>query len=218
MRRYVVYLRVSTNEQGKSGLGIEAQQRDIDLFLSSYSDVPFEVLGTFQDVGSGADNGRPELQKAMALAKKAKAELLVAKLDRLSRDVEFIAGVIKRADLRVACMPTADKFQLHLYAALAEQEREFISARTKAALAAAKARGVVLGGYREGGIKAANIARSTEADRFAEQVIDVIAPMRSAKMSLVAIAEALTKQGLTGPAGGKWTAMAVKRVIERATT
>ena len=75
MRRYVTYIRVSTKEQGKSGLGLEAQQRDIDLFLQNYSDVPWEIIGAFQDVGSGADNGRPELQKALALVRKTGAEL-----------------------------------------------------------------------------------------------------------------------------------------------
>ena len=85
MRRYVTYVRVSTKEQGKSGLGLAAQQRDIDLFLQNYSDVPWEVIGAFQDVGSGADNGRPELQKALELVRKTGAELLVAKVDRLSR-------------------------------------------------------------------------------------------------------------------------------------
>ncbi|WP_244508577.1 recombinase family protein [Litoreibacter albidus] len=114
MQEYVIYRRVSTKEQGKSGLGLglEAQQRDIDLYLQNYSDVPFEILGTFTDVLSGGNNDRPELAKAMELARKTGAELLVSKLDRLSRKVSFIAQLMedKRITFRVASMPTADAF------------------------------------------------------------------------------------------------------------
>ena len=151
MKQYVIYKRVSTAEQGRSGLGMEAQQRDIELYLNNYSEVPFEILGEFLDVRSGKDDDRPELTKAIALAKRSGAELLVSKLDRLSRRVSFIAALMeeKKLTLRVASMPTADSFQLHIYAALAEQERNFISLRTKAALAEAKSRGQKLGGMRD---------------------------------------------------------------------
>ena len=146
--KYVIYLRVSTKQQGDSGLGLEAQERDIDIFLNSYNKGQFEIIGKFKDVmsGKGSVEERPTFKKAVELAKQHNATLLVAKLDRLSRDVETVARLIKAVDIKVACMPYADKFQLHLYAALAEQERDFISARTKAALQAAKARGVKLGG------------------------------------------------------------------------
>ena len=146
MKRYVIYRRVSTDEQGKSGLGLEAQDRDIRLYLEGYSDQPFEVVAEFTEVASGSDDRRPELTKALDTARKNGAELLVAKLDRLSRKVSFIASLLddRKVQLRVAAMPQADKFQLHIYAALAEQEREFISIRTKAALKEAKARGVKL--------------------------------------------------------------------------
>ena len=142
MRRYVIYTRVSTAEQGKSGLGLDAQDRDIDIYLNTFSEVPWEVVGKFCNIQSGKDDDRPQLRAALALAKRTKAQLLVAKLDRLSRDVEFIAKTMKEADIKVAAMPNADPFQMHIYAALAEKERKFISERTKAALAAAKARGV----------------------------------------------------------------------------
>src|SRR5262245_30196146 len=114
MRRYVTYTRVSTAEQRRSGLGLAAQQRDIDIFLHSYSEVPWEVIGSFSDQGSGADNGRPEFQKALALVRKTGAELLVSKLDRLSRRVSFIARLMedKQIRFRVASMPHADAFQL----------------------------------------------------------------------------------------------------------
>ena len=136
MNKYVLYLRVSSEEQGKSGLGLEAQERDINLFLENYSEQPYEVLGKYVDVQSGGDNDRPELLKAIQLAKKTKSTLLIQKICRISRRVSFIASLIEDKDLdfKVASMPFADKFQLHIYAALAEQERDFISSRTKAAL------------------------------------------------------------------------------------
>lgn len=217
MRKYVVYTRVSTQEQGRSGLGLEAQQRDIEIFLTSYSDVPWEIVGAFLETESGADDDRPELTKALALARKTGAELLVAKLDRLSRKVSFLARLLDDRSLRVrvASMPHADKFQLHIYAALAEQERDFISTRTKAALAAAKARGVKLGGDRVGALDKANAAKAVVAGEFAARINELVGPMRET-MSLAAIAAALTRQGLTAPAGGKWTAKAVSRVLERA--
>ncbi len=165
MRRYVTYFRVSTKEQGRSGLGLAAQQRDIELFLQNYRDVPWEVIGAFQDIGSGADNGRPELQKAVDLVRRTGAELLVAKVDRLSRKVSHLAALLddKAVTIRVASMPHADKFSLHIYAALAEQERDFISLRTKAALQAAKAKGKKLGGYRgnQAAMNASGHARPT---------------------------------------------------------
>ena len=141
------YKRVSSEDQGRSGLGLEAQERDIQLFLENYADTPFEVVGEFLEVQTGTDNTRSQLLAAIDLAKKEKAVLVVAKLDRLSRKVSFIASLMedKELEFRVAQMPFADKFHLHIYAALAEQERDFISARTKAALAAAKQRGVRLG-------------------------------------------------------------------------
>lgn len=150
MKKFVVYYRVSTKKQGDSGLGLEAQQRDIGIYLNQYLNEEYEVIHEVTDVmsGKGEIDARPAFKKAVETAKENGATLLVAKLDRLSRDVETVARLIKMVDFKVACMPNADKFQLHLYAALAEQERDFISQRTKAALEAAKARGVKLGGFR----------------------------------------------------------------------
>ncbi len=180
-RKYVCYTRVSTQEQGRSGLGIEAQRRDIQLFLKNYSDVPYEVVGEFQDIGSGADNGRPELQKAIALAKKAKAELLVAKLDRLSRRLSYVATLMEdpKLKLRVASMPHADKAMLHVYSLVSEMERDFISARTKAALHMAKQRGVKLGGDRHGALARANKVRQRAADEAAAKILQLLEPMRA---------------------------------------
>ena len=133
MKQFIKYYRVSTRSQADSGLGLSAQQRDIDLYLSTYAETPWEVIAEFTDVQSGKDDNRPELQKAMALAEETGATLLIAKLDRISRRVSFISAIMerKKLNLTVATMPNADKFQLHIYAALAEQEREFISLRTK---------------------------------------------------------------------------------------
>ncbi|WP_170428123.1 recombinase family protein [Ruegeria arenilitoris] len=215
-KKYVIYRRVSTAQQGKSGLGLEAQDRDIALFLDNYSDKPFEVLGTFTDVQSGKYADRPELEKAMDMARKHRAELLVSKLDRLSRDVEFIAKTLKDKELtlRVASMPSADKFQLHIYAALAEQERDFISLRTKQALAAAKARGVKLGGMRDATMKR-NEAAKAAADAAAYRVASIIVPMQENGKSLQSIANALNAANVPTPRGKKWAAMSVRNALKR---
>lgn len=216
MRKYVTYKRVSTADQGKSGLGLEAQDRDIAIFLDTYSEVPFEVIGEFTDILSGTDDERPELAKAIDLVKRSEAELLVAKLDRLSRKVSFIATLMDdpKVKLRVASMPYADKFQLHIYAALAEQERDFISKRTKAALAEAKSRGQKLGGLRDKTMKR-NEAVKANAKARAEKVAGIVQPLRSAGKSLREIAEHLDRADVKTARGGTWSASQVKRVLER---
>ena len=216
MKQYVVYKRVSTAEQGRSGLGLDAQERDIRIFLETYSDVPYEVAGEFTDVLSGKDDARPELTKAVDLAKRTGAELLVAKLDRLSRRVSFIAGLMEdpKLSLRVAQMPYADKFQLHIYAALAEQERDFISKRTSAALAEAKRRGTKLGGLRDATMKR-NDAVKANAQRRAEKVEGIIVPLRDAGKTLRAIADELNKASIPTARGGLWQASQVQRTLDR---
>lgn len=216
MKQFVVYFRVSTRRQGDSGLGLDAQRRDIDLYLDTYAEVPFEVLGEFTDIESGANGDRPELWKAIELAEKTGATLLVAKLDRLSRKVSFISTVMdrKRLSLTVATMPHADKFQLHIYAALAEQEREFISLRTKQALALLKGTGK-LGGNR-GNIDKANEAARAVADAHAAKVMDTIRPLRDAGRTLQQIADTLNRSGVTTSRGGKWYPTTVKNVLARA--
>ncbi len=215
-KKYVIYYRVSTQRQGDSGLGLEAQERDIGLFLDAYSDTPFEVIGTFTEVKSGADADRPELAKALDLARKEGAEVLVSKLDRLSRDVAFIANLLKdnRFSFRAASMPHADKFQLHIYAALAEQERDFISLRTKQALAAAKARGVKLGGMRDATMKR-NDAAIAAADAAAQRVAAIVVPMRAANATLQQIADALNAATVPTPRGAQWQPMSVSNALKR---
>src|SRR6056297_3590347 len=157
---FVAYYRVSTQDQGKSGNGLEAQRRDIDLFLSAYACQGASVIAEYTDVASGKHDDprrRPGLSEALAHCRKTGATLLVSKLDRLSRKVLHIAQLLddKTVKFKVVSMPHADAFQLHIYASLAEQEREFISLRTKAALASVKAKGKALGGDRGGAANAA---------------------------------------------------------------
>lgn len=217
MKQYVIYTRVSTEDQGRSGLGLEAQERDIGIYLSSYSEVPYEIAGSFCDRMSGKIDNRPELTKALAMARETGAEMLVSKLDRLSRDVAFIATLLKdkRVAFRVASMPHADKFQLHIYAALAEQERDFISKRTIDALRAAKARGTKLGGLRPGTVARA-AATKAKADAEAGKTIKLIRPLRDAGQNLSQIAAYLNDNRVATSRGGQWTAKQVSRVLERA--
>ncbi|OQM73630.1 recombinase family protein [Manganibacter manganicus] len=211
------YTRVSTEDQGRSGLGLEAQRRDIDIFLSNFSEEPWEVIGEFQDVLSGKNDDRPQLAAALKMVREAGAELLIAKLDRLSRKVSFIANIMedKKVRLRVASMPFADNFQLHIYAALAEQEREFISKRTKAALQIAKEKGVKLGGLRDKTMKR-NEAIQQKAKREAEKVMKIIGPLRQSGQTLATIAGTLNDMEVATSRGGQWTPMQVKRALERA--
>lgn len=217
MRHYVIYTRVSTADQGRSGLGLEAQKRDIDLFLTNYSEVPWEIDGEFRDIQSGGDDDRPQLRIALEQCRRTGAELLVAKLDRLSRKVSFIAQLMddNKLRLRVATMPQADKFQLHIYAALAEQERDFISARTKAALKAAKARGQALGGLRDTTMRR-NEAIQRKASSEAAKLLQIIGPMREAGQTLEKIAATLDSMNVATSRGGRWTAKQVSRVLARA--
>ena len=215
MHQFVIYTRVSTKKQGDSGLGLAAQKRDIQLYLEAYADEPWEVVGEFQDIESGSVGDRPALLEAVVLAEKTGAVLLVAKLDRISRKVSFIAGLMdrKKLNFKVATMPSADKFQLHIYAALAEQEREFISLRTKQALAPLKGTGK-LGGNR-GNIDKANEAARMVANAHASKVLDTIKPLKEAGLTLQQIANTLNKSGVQTSRGGKWYPTTVTNVLKR---
>lgn len=217
MTAYIAYYRVSTDRQGRSGLGIEAQRAAVKRFVGS-SD---RILSSFTEVESGKSEDRPQLIAAMAACRKAGAVLLIAKLDRLSRDVAFIAGLMK-SDVRfIACdMPDADAFRLHIEAAIAEEERRRISGRTKAALNAAKARGVKLGGFR-GHLPAAHErergrAKQRElAQRRAAAILPFIAELRTEGITTAtAIARALTAKGITTPRGAtNWQPVQVRRLL-----
>ena len=216
IKQYVIYRRVSTRKQGESGLGLEAQDRDIDLYLQNYESSEFEVLNTFVDVESGSLTDRPQLIKAMNLARQSGATLLVSKLDRLSRRVSFIASLLEdpKIRLKVACMPHADKFQLHIYAALAEQERDFISARTKAALAQAKARGTKLGGLRDSTGERNKII-CQQAQERADRLEHIVMPLVQQKKTTRQIADALNAAGVQTARGGHWQSGQVSRLIGR---
>ncbi len=210
--RYVLYRRVSHAEQGRSGLGLEAQKRDLDLYLKDKEEAT--VLADFVEVASGAKGDRPVLAEALALCRKEKATLLVAKLDRLSRNVAFVATLLedKTVELVVASLPQASRFELHLYAALAEQERTFISQRTKAALAAAKERGVQLGGARP------HLAGLNEAkkQRFREEALalaPLALPLRQQGLSLRAVCDRLNAAGVRTRTGKPLYAVKLRNLL-----
>jgi DNA invertase Pin-like site-specific DNA recombinase len=217
----IAYIRVSTARQGKSGLGLEAQREAIARFALAEG---LEVLGEFVEVetGKGADalDRRPQLAAALAKARKAKCPVVVAKLDRLSRDVAFISGLMAHkvpfvvAELGADC----DPFMLHIYAALAEKERALISQRTKAALQAKKAAGATLGNptnWPEASRKGRE-ALQASADSFAANVLPVIASLQASGVaSLGALAEALNARGVRTPRGGAWHASSVRNVLRR---
>lgn len=219
MKQFVIYTRVSTKSQGDSGLGLEAQERDINLYLETYAEEPHDIIGRFCDVVSGTKADRPQLQEALALVRQTGATLLVAKLDRLSRKVSFISTLMedKKVNLTVAQMPTATKFQLHIYAALAEEEREFISTRTKAALKEAKERGVKLGGARPNN-QARHDAVKALADQMALSVSQLIKDHRSSGKSYRYIAEQLNQLSVDTAKGGKWYASTVRNYDNRLAT
>jgi DNA invertase Pin-like site-specific DNA recombinase len=216
IHRFVTYRRVSTREQGRSGLGLDAQQRDVGLYLSTLTG-SWEVVGDYVEVESGSHTTRPVLAEALAVAKRESAVLLVSKLDRLSRDVEEIAGLMKRARIRVASMPDADPLMLHIHAAVAEGERRMIALRTRAALASAKARGTRLGGVRPK-TEARNAAVKADALARAQRVAAIVQPMHQGGASLRAIAAALDAAQVPTARGGSWSPSQVQRVLDRLAT
>jgi DNA invertase Pin-like site-specific DNA recombinase len=218
----VVYLRVSSERQGKSGLGIEAQREVVATFAAREG---LTLAGEFVEVetgkGSDALDRRPELAAALSAARRLKCPVIVAKLDRLSRDVHFISGLMaQRVPFIVAELGSdADPFMLHLYAALAEKERQLISERTKAALAAKKAQGALLGNrtnLAEASRKGA-ASTSAAADVFARNVLPIIEQIRAAgATSLRGIATALNAREVRTARGGAWQASTVRNLLERA--
>jgi DNA invertase Pin-like site-specific DNA recombinase len=220
MKPVVDYVRVSTSQQGRSGLGIEAQRVALARFAS---DEGFEIVGEFVEVepgkGSDALDRRPQLAAALAKARALRSPVVVAKLDRLSRDVHFISGLMtRRVPFLVAELgPEVDPFVLHLYTTLAEKERALIAARTKSARAAAKAKGVTLGNPNIAAAQQAAVSVvKAEADRAANNVLPIIREIRkSGATTLRAIAEALNARGVATPRGGRWHAMSVRNAVAR---
>jgi DNA invertase Pin-like site-specific DNA recombinase len=220
-KKLIGYVRVSTAQQGRSGLGMEAQKEALERFAASEG---FEFGRIFVEVetGKGADalDRRPQLAAALDAARRQRCSVAVAKLDRLSRDVHFISGLMAHKVPFVVAELGADvdPFILHLFAALAEKERAMIATRTKAALAAAKARGVKLGGPKlpQARKKAVASIKAT-ADQQAGNVLPIIREIqRSGMKSLRQIADALNARGIATQRGGKWYATSVSNIMARA--
>ena len=221
-RAVVVYLRVSTERQGRSGLGLDAQRNRCDAFAAQNG---MEVAETFTEIetgkGSDALDRRPQLAAALAAARRRRCPVLIAKLDRLSRDVHFISGLmVQRVRFLVAELGTdVDPFMLHIYAALAEKERRMISERTRAALASKKREGAQLGNRTNlASAQALGAARTSQAaQRFAENVSPLIQQVRASGIgSLRGIAGALNARGIRTARGGRWAATQVAAVLRRA--
>ena len=221
LQRAIAYYRVSTRRQGRSGLGLEAQRTVVERFAEVEG---FSLIASFTEVetGKGTDalDRRPRLAAALSMARRERCPVVVAKLDRLSRDVAFISGLMaQRVPFIVAELGAdADPFMLHLYAALAEKERRLISERTTSALAARKRSGARLGN-RTNPAEAADIGRRAsiaEADRFAASLEPTIASLhRHGITSYRGIAEALNNRGIRTARGGQWQVSNVRNLIAR---
>jgi DNA invertase Pin-like site-specific DNA recombinase len=215
MKQAIAYIRVSTAKQGRSGLGLEAQREAIARFAQAEG---FELLPEYVEVetGKGADalERRPNLKAALDAARKAKVPVIVAKLDRLSRDVAFVAGLMaSRVPFIVAELGAdADPFMLHLYAALAEKERALISQRTRDALARAKAKGVELGKHGRNVLAPKN---KEAAQERATALRSVFAAKLEAGKSLRTIAAELNAEGVRTANGKEWHLTTVKRMVDR---
>ena len=229
MMKLIAYYRVSTDKQGQSGLGLEAQRVAVEAFAQSTGAT---IEATFTEVESGKRADRPELVKAVAHARRSKARLVIAKLDRLARNLAFLAAMMDSGLDFVACdNPNANRLTLHILAAVAEDEARRISERTKAALAAAKARGQLLGSARPGHwtgreeARLVGLAHAREQSRISkrQKALAVVADLlpevkarRAAGESLAKIAQALNAVGHRTTRGNDWTAMGIKLVLDRA--
>jgi DNA invertase Pin-like site-specific DNA recombinase len=219
--KFVAYYRVSTAKQGTSGLGLEAQEHAVLEYLNGGQ---WKLIQKFVEVESGRHNDRPELASALALCRIHNATLIIAKLDRLARNVNFISNLMESGVEFVAVdFPQANRLTVHILAAVAEHEAEMVSARTRAALAAAKARGVKLGGNRGkltpqlavSAAKASALVRKAKAQKRNTDLLPVIEAARVTGMcTLRAIAAFLNEQSIPAPRSGRWCANSVRRVTQ----
>ena len=222
MCRVVAYYRVSTESQARSGLGLDAQREAVEGLCHQRG---WQLLAEFTEVESGKRNDRPELGAALKRAKVTGSRLVIAKLDRLSRNVAFLAALQESgAKFTAADMPEADEFTVHILAAVAQRERKLISERTTAALAAAKARGVKLGNpngaapFRRAGksTEAAVAAVKKNASARATDYSDILADVRATGVaSLGGIAKEMNERGILTARGGKWHASSVRNLLRR---
>lgn len=216
---FVTYLRVSTDRQGRSGLGLEAQRRAVADYVAGKG----QIVSEFVEVESGKRSDRPQLSLALREAKRVGAVLLIAKLDRLARNVAFIANLLESGvEIAAADMPEANRFLLHVMAAVAEHEARMISERTRAALAAAKERGIALGwsipsraGEQRLAARLGAMRNSQKADQHAANVLPIIRQLLRQGASLHAIAMELNARGVQTARGGKWYGTTVRNAIAR---
>jgi len=205
----VAYYRVSTDRQGQSGLGLEAQKQAVLTYAAGRG----AIIAEFTEIESGRRNDRPELHQALELCRRRRAVLVIAKLDRLARNVAFIANLMDAgAEFVAVDMPQANRLTLHILAAVAEHEREMISERTRVALSAAKARGVKLGNPRPD-IPAAVAARIARMAKVRATVAPLIERLRAQGMSLRAIAADLNARRIPTATGRQWHASSVANVL-----
>jgi DNA invertase Pin-like site-specific DNA recombinase len=219
--KFISYLRVSTQRQGKSGLGLEAQREAVSAYLNGGN---WTLVEEVLEIESGKRSDRPELARALSLCRIHGARLLVAKLDRLARNVAFISTLMESGvDFEAVDLPQANKLTIHVMAAMAEYEASAISNRTKSALAAAKARGTKLGGLRKNsgkihrkGCSASAIVRQENASRRAADLMPLLESIRSkGNPSLRRIAAELNQQGVPTARGGEWSAVQVQRLLAK---
>jgi DNA invertase Pin-like site-specific DNA recombinase len=215
--KFIAYYRVSTQKQGASGLGLEAQREAVKCFLNGGV---WELVAEHQEVetGKGADalSKRPQLCAALEACRKQGATLLIAKLDRLARNVHFVSGLMESKVRFVACdMPEANELTIHIMAAFAEHEAKRISQRTKDALAVAKARGALLGKAGAANLRPNIEERKRNADAFVEKLRPLFNGMKARGLSQRAIVAELNSVGVPAPKGGVWMLSQVQRVIQR---
>jgi DNA invertase Pin-like site-specific DNA recombinase len=217
--KFVAYYRVSTQKQGASGLGLEAQKAAVAAYLNGGA---WSLVGEFEEVetggGANALSKRPQLAAALALCKKHKATLVIAKLDRLARNVHFVSGLLETGIEFVACdMPQANKVMIQMFAVMSEWEREAIGARTKAAWHAKAARCAAEGKPAPNNLAANIEQRQGAADAFAEKLRPIFAGMLVEKLSQRGMVERLNSGGMPTAAGevGKWKLSQVQRVLAR---
>lgn len=215
--KFVAYYRVSTQQQGRSGLGLEAQRTAVETYLNGGRWTLIEQF-TEVETGKGADalDRRPQLRAALALCKKRKATLVIAKLDRLARNVHFVSGLIESGvEFVAADMPQANKTMIQMYAVMSEWERDAISKRTKDALAAAKARGVQLGRTGPTNVKKMNEQRHADAQARADNLRATLRGLQEHGLPQREIAAELNRLGIKAPRGGDWHLRTVQRVLAR---
>jgi DNA invertase Pin-like site-specific DNA recombinase len=219
MNQFVTYYRVSTQRQGASGLGLDAQRSTVANYLSGGTRT---VLAEFAEIetgkGANALERRPQLRLALELCKRKGATLLIAKLDRLARNVHFVSGLIETGvDFIAADMPNANKVMIQMHAVMSEWERDQISERTKAALASAKARGVILGATGPANLKRNIQERQDTAKYFRARLKPVIDGFISQGLTRRVIVERLNDLNIKAPMGGTWSLGQVQRLLNKAT-